>query len=74
TKEVLDAMTRSMIKKIFSPMFENLRRAVESNEVNHINLAVSLFSYGGISEDKAKEVKAEQEHKGFSGRNEVNGR
>ncbi|MEM3268717.1 MAG: glutamyl-tRNA reductase, partial [Metallosphaera sp.] len=25
TKEVLDAMTRSMIKKIFSPMFENLR-------------------------------------------------
>ncbi|WP_252896590.1 hypothetical protein [Metallosphaera hakonensis] len=72
TKEVLDAMTRSMIKKIFSPMFANLKTAVEANEVNYINLATSLFSHGWLSKDKAEEIKAEQNRKRLGGGDSVN--
>ncbi|MCG3109406.1 Glutamyl-tRNA reductase [Metallosphaera sp. J1] len=71
TRDVLDAMTRSMIKKIFSPMFQNMRRAVENNEINYINLATSLFTHGGISQDKTEKVKAEQEYKGRSSGDEA---
>ena len=71
TREVLEAMTRSMIKKIFSPMFQNLRRAVENNEINYINLATSLLTHGGISQDKTKEIKTEQEYKGRSSGDET---
>ncbi|QKQ99968.1 glutamyl-tRNA reductase [Metallosphaera tengchongensis] len=64
TREILDAMSRSMNKKTFSPLFENLKRATERGEINYINLVTSLFTHEGISQSKTKEIKTEQEYKG----------
>ena len=66
-KEVLDAMTRSMLKKMLSPVFENLKEALERNEINYINSIIRLFNHGGIPENEAEEAKAKQDRKIYSG-------
>jgi len=72
-KEVLDAMTRSILKKMLSPVFENLKGALERNETNYINFTIRLFNHGGIPENEAEEAKAKQDHKGYSGGDSAEG-
>ena len=54
-KNILDKMTNSMLKKIFSPVFENIRKNEEI--ANYINQAFEILDNGNISNLKAKETK-----------------
>lgn len=62
--EILDAMTRSMIKKIFSPMLSKIKDYVKTDEKNYINLILELFNYGELSSTETKKIKEEQISKG----------
>ncbi|MEM0373792.1 MAG: glutamyl-tRNA reductase [Sulfolobaceae archaeon] len=57
---VIDLMSRSIIKKSFSPLYNNVKRLIESGELNYINLILEFFNNGTISNFKAEEAKKEQ--------------
>lgn len=64
--EILDAMSRSMIKKIFSPMLMRIRDYVKNDEKDYINLVLEIFNYGKLSDIKTKEIEEKQANKRFS--------
>lgn len=64
--EILDLMTKSIIKKSFSPLYNNVRRFVENGELNYINLVLQFFNDGTVSNFEAEKVKKEQTVKGSS--------
>ncbi|MBW9140654.1 MAG: glutamyl-tRNA reductase [Candidatus Aramenus sp.] len=59
-EEILNAMTKSMIKKIFSPLLMKIRLALENNDINYINFILELFNNGKLPDVKTEEVKEQQ--------------
>ncbi|MCI2415486.1 MAG: glutamyl-tRNA reductase [Candidatus Aramenus sp.] len=59
-EEILNAMTNSMIKKIFSPLLMKIRLALENNDINYINFILELFNNGKLPDVKTEEVKGQQ--------------
>ena len=53
-KSILDKMTNSMLKKIFSPVFENIRK--NEDVANYINQIFEILDNGNISNSKTKEI------------------
>ena len=68
-EEVLDAMTKSMIKKMFFPMLSKIKDAVRNNETNYINLIMELFNNGKLPNSKTKEIEEKQVNKRYDSRN-----
>ncbi|MEM4884204.1 MAG: glutamyl-tRNA reductase, partial [Saccharolobus sp.] len=66
--EILNLMTRSMIKKIFQPVFENIRNGIfnKDDSINYINFLVDIFKDGTISNLETQKVKEKQADKGSS--------
>lgn len=56
-KNIMDKMTNSMLKKIFSPLFENIRR--NEDMANYISNIIEILSNGNISNFKTEETKKE---------------
>ncbi|AWR97346.1 glutamyl-tRNA reductase [Acidianus sulfidivorans JP7] len=61
--EILDAMSKSMIKKIFSPMLLKIKDYIKTDEKNYINFILELFNYGKLPDNETKEIKKEQINK-----------
>ncbi|ARM75990.1 glutamyl-tRNA reductase [Acidianus manzaensis] len=61
--EILDAMTKSMIKKIFSPMLLKIKDYIREDEKNYINLVLELFNYDKLPSNETKTIKKEQINK-----------
>ncbi len=55
-EEILNAMTNSMIKKIFSPLLMRIRLALENNDTNYINLVLEFLSDGKLPDVKTEEI------------------
>ena len=66
--EILNLMTRSMIKKIFQPVFENIRNGIfnKDDSINYINFLVDIFKDGTISNLETQKIKEKQADKGSS--------
>ncbi|BDC19087.1 glutamyl-tRNA reductase [Acidianus sp. HS-5] len=71
-EEVLNAMTKSMIKKMFYPLLSKIKEAVRNNETNYINLIMELFNDGKLSDGKTKEIEEKQVNKRYDSRNQPN--
>ena len=56
-KGILEKMTNSMLKKIFSPIFEKIRK--NEGIVNYINQIFEILDNGNISNPKTKETEKE---------------
>jgi len=56
-QEILDAMTKSMIKKIFAPLLDKIRIALENGDTNYINYILELFNNGKLPDIKTEEIK-----------------
>ncbi|BAB65173.1 glutamyl-tRNA reductase [Sulfurisphaera tokodaii] len=54
-KNIIDKMTNSMLKKIFSPLFETVRK--NEDMANYINNIFEILSNGNISNSKTEEAK-----------------
>jgi Glutamyl-tRNA reductase len=61
-KEILDLMTRSIIKKSFQPLFDNVRSLVfdGENSINYINFLIDIFKDGNIPIFETKKIKKKQ--------------
>ncbi|MCY0873397.1 MAG: glutamyl-tRNA reductase, partial [Acidianus infernus] len=71
-EEVLNAMTKSMVKKMFYPLLSKIKEAVRNNETNYINLILELFNNGKLSDSKTKEIEEKQVNKRYDSRNQSN--
>ncbi len=71
-EEVLNAMTKSMIKKMFYPLLSKIKEAVRNNETNYINLIMELFNNGELPNSKTKEIEEKQVNKRYDSRNQSN--
>ncbi len=56
-QEILDAMTKSMIKRMFSPLLDKIRIALENGDTNYINYILELFNNGKLPDIKTEEIK-----------------
>ncbi|QGA67837.1 glutamyl-tRNA reductase [Sulfolobus sp. E11-6] len=67
-KEILDLMTRSIIKKSFQPLFDNVRSLIfnEKDAINYINFLIDIFKDGNIPSFETKKIKENQISKGSS--------
>ncbi|AAK40526.1 glutamyl-tRNA reductase [Saccharolobus solfataricus] len=61
-KEILDLMTRSIIKKSFQPLFDNIRSLIFNgeNSINYINFLIDIFKDGNISGFETEKIKEKQ--------------
>jgi glutamyl-tRNA reductase len=57
-KEILDLMSKSMIKKMFEPVYSNIREMVKKGEFKNINLILEIYSNDTISDIKTQKIKA----------------
>ncbi|BFH73238.1 glutamyl-tRNA reductase [Sulfurisphaera javensis] len=53
-KNIIDRMTNSMLKKIFSPLFENIRK--NEDMANYISNIFEILSNGNISDPKTEKT------------------
>ena len=57
--EIVDLMSKSMIKKIFEPLFSNVKDIVFNggDSINYINFLVNIFKDGNIPSNKTEKIK-----------------
>ncbi len=69
--EILNLMTNSMLKKVFQPLFDNVRTIIFNDEesINYINFLIDIFKDGNFSGDKTKKTEEKQVNKGPSSGN-----
>ncbi|WP_338599783.1 glutamyl-tRNA reductase [Sulfolobus tengchongensis] len=61
-KEIIDLMSKSMIKKSFQPLFDNIKNLMfnETDSINYINFLIDIFKDGDISYPKTKKIEEKQ--------------